>query len=180
MLTTLPPTEGARATYFCLFWPAITSSYKNSVSSPGAATEPLGQRRQVGSVLAQPKTEDGPSPKGPAKTSTASLLINSLRGGTRILLLMAHQPMGWTSTVPRLHQKSWLASFSKPSYRSSTRYPARRKSPGEGRWARERYALRPSSFASLPRTPRCLLQNSFHALWSLLSTRVAAKTNPCH
>ena len=52
-----------------------------------------------------------------------STLINSLRGGTRILLLMSHQPMGWTSTVPRLHQKSWLASFSKPSYRSSTRYP---------------------------------------------------------
>lgn len=52
-----------------------------------------------------------------------NVLIDSLRGGTRILLLMAHQPMGWTSTVPRLHQKSWLASFSKPSYRSSTRYP---------------------------------------------------------
>lgn len=133
-----PTDRGRQSLLFCLFWPATTSSYrKNWVPSPGAATQPLSQRRQVGSVRAQPKTDDGPSPKGPAETSTGSLLINSLRGGTRILLLMAHQPMGWTSTVPRLHQKSWLASFSKPSYRSSTRYPGRGRSTGEGRWAGE-------------------------------------------
>lgn len=54
-----------------------------------------------------------------------SLAPHSLCGGTRILLLMAHQPMGWISTVPKLHQKSWPASFSKPSYRRRALYPAR-------------------------------------------------------
>lgn len=78
--------------------------------------------------------------QGPTGTRMGSTLINSLRGGTRILLLMAHQPIGWTSTVPRLHQKSWLASFSKPSYRSSTRYPEQEE--GE-------VTLRPSCFSSL-------------------------------
>lgn len=105
-----------------------------------------GTRRQEGSVLAYPEAQP-PS--------------YSLRGGTRILLLMAHQPMGWTSTVPRLHQKSWLASFSKPSYRSSTRYPGRRKraSPSEGgregRRGGERHGLRPSLFSGQNRTCRC-------------------------
>lgn len=95
-------------------------------------------------------------PKGSRKPAHGTL-INSLRGGTRILLLMAHQPMGWTSTVPRLHQKSWLPSFSKPSYRSSTRYPGEDTSRSEGGCDGERCVLRPSSFHSLTQTFSCHL-----------------------
>jgi hypothetical protein len=76
-------------------------------------------KMQVGSVLSNPRERDLPLSRNQDRKN----FVNSLRGGTRILLLIAHQPMGWTSTVPRLHQKSWVASFSKPSYRSSTRYP---------------------------------------------------------
>ena len=49
--------------------------------------------------------------------------IDILFGGTRGLLLDAHQPTGWISGMPRLHQKSLLVSLSKPSYRSSALNP---------------------------------------------------------
>lgn len=94
---------------------------------------------------------------------------------------MAHQPMGWTSTVPRLHQKSWLASFSKPSYRSSTRYPERReRAPGgrvgQGKVYSQAFPLlqpTPDSPWPIPRIPSRQAE-------SLLSTTVRAKTGPCH
>lgn len=36
---------------------------------------------------------------------------------------MAHHPIGFTSPETRLHQKSWLLSCSKPSYRIRALYP---------------------------------------------------------
>lgn len=47
-----------------------------------------------------------------------------LFGGTRGLLLEAHQPTGCTSGMHKLHQKSLLLSLSKPSYRRSALNPA--------------------------------------------------------
>lgn len=44
-------------------------------------------------------------------------------GGTSSLLVMAHHPIGCRSPETRLHQKSWLLSCSKPSYRNKALYP---------------------------------------------------------
>lgn len=44
-------------------------------------------------------------------------------GGTSSLLVMAHHPIGFSSPDTRLHQKSWLLSCSKPSYRNRALYP---------------------------------------------------------
>ena len=49
-------------------------------------------------------------------------------GGTNSLLVMAHHPIVFTSPETRLHQKSWLLSCSKPSYRRRALYPRDKRS----------------------------------------------------